>query len=198
MREKMSWVDARHRVGDLYFPEVLGWEMFGTDTDAWGDATEVRYEAEGEPIFVYVRSDGTWNTTDGDRGYWDPTRPSTIEGVFDRLKSEWQEQMDDLVLQLREIASQFPHWKTQIEEDQFAAELTTNDPYLDDFVGVSLDFPEDLLDGEAEARIFYAAGSDYEGHFGEYKRTYKVESVADVANLMRRAEQLLRSKTRNK
>jgi hypothetical protein len=196
MREKMSWIDARHRGGDLYFPDIPGWEMFSTDTDKWGDATEVRYESEG--LFVYVRSDGTWNTTDGDRGYWDPTRPSTIEGVLDRLKSEHQDQMDDLVIRLRKMASQFPNWNTHIDEKHFSAQLTTNDPYLDDFVSVSIEFLDDLLDGEADAEIFYAAGSDYQGHYGKDKRYHKVGSVADVANLMRRAEQLLRRKTRNR
>jgi len=199
-----SWGEVDH-----FWPNFPDFDIFVERSDRFGDAYEVMYQSLGGEVslFVtlfandYVNSEGS-KPIKYEATFHGDTAKGTIRKVEDlaRLLNDLLRKAKAKVAKIRKELEKVGGTKWDVDFDGYElnAQFHSPSPEKDAYMIVTFQEVDEVIFGDksqGDARIYFAAGADYEGAFGEKTLTQGYRSLDDIEKVLKKAESLWASYT---
>jgi frataxin-like iron-binding protein CyaY len=193
---------------DHYWPDLQDFEQTDGDADRFGDFYRMEYQYvghSGDHLTLFVKFDALQfvNSEGKKPGKWTATNFATektgtfrsIEDISKVLKDciKWAEGEREKIKKDVEKAVKRPDWEAHYDGYNLVVEYKKRaGEYSDETMTVTFDDLEEAIyqGGSSSAEIWFAAGADYEGHYGEQRVTKTYSNAKDMGDILKAAEKL--------
>ena len=193
-----SWDEVDH-----FWPNIPDFDLFVERADRFGDAYEVMYQSLGGEVslFVtffandYVNSEGA-KPMKYEATFHGAKKDGTVRKVEDisKLLSDLLRKAKDQVEKIREKLEGVggTKWDVGFDGYELVAQFHSPNPEREAYMVVTFEEVDEVIFGsdkkQGSARIYFAAGADYEGSFGEKTVTQSYRSIDDIEKVLKKAE----------